>query len=194
VLVPAADFARENPFHAVRGFRLAYDREVRVYENLDVMPRAFLLGRATVVSADEALAAITRADFDPRAAVLLEDPASPRLPSSPGGSPGTAEVTALSANRVVVWANAAHAAYLVLIDTNYPGWQASIDGIRTPIYQADYLFRAVYLPPGRHEIAFTFMPASYQLAVAGTLASLVLVAGCFAWDGIARFRGGAASA
>jgi hypothetical protein len=194
VLLPAADFARENPFQALPGFRLVYDREVRVYENLAVMPRAFLADRVKVVSADEALAAITRAGFDARAGVLLEDPESPRLPASPGGSPGTAEVTALSANRVVVQANAARASYLILSDTNYPGWQAGVDGARTPLYQANYLFRAVYLPPGRHEIVFTFMPASYRLAMAGTLASLVLVAGCFAWDGAARFRTGAGPA
>jgi hypothetical protein len=191
VLLPAADFAREHPFQAVRGFRLVYDREVRVYENLDVMPRAFLADRASVVSADEALAAITRAGFDARAGVLLEDPDSPRLPPSPGGSPGTAEVTALSANRLVVRATAARAAYLVVSDTNYPGWQARVDDARVPIYQANYLFRAVHLPPGRHEIVFTFLPISYRLAMAGTLASLALVATCFAWDGIARIRHGA---
>jgi hypothetical protein len=194
VLVPAADVAPDNPFQGVPGFRLVYDREVRVYENRAVMPRAFLLDRARVVGADEALAAVTAADFDPRAAVLLEDPASPRLPSSPGGSPGAAEVTTVSANRVVVRAHAERAAYLVLTDTNYPGWQARVDGAPTPIYQANYLFRAVYLPPGRHEVVFTFMPGSYQLAMAGTLASLVLVAGGFAWDGAARLRRGAAPA
>jgi hypothetical protein len=190
VLLPAADFAPDDPFRAMPRFRLVYDREVRAYENLDVMPRAFLVDRAAVVSTDEALAAITRADFDPRtAAVLLEDPSSPQLPASPGGSPGATELTALSANRVVVRVNATRASYLVLADTNYPGWQARLDGARTPIYQAHYLFRAVYVPAGEHEVAFAFMPTSYRLAMAGSLACLVLVAGCFAWDGFARGRG-----
>jgi len=188
VLLPAADFAPENPFQAVPGFRLVYDREVRVYENLEVMPRAFLADRATVVSGEEALRAVTQGGFDPRRGVLLEDPESPSLPPSPGGSPGTAEVAALSANRVVVRTRAPHGAYLVLTDTNYPGWQARVDGAPAPIYQANYLFRAVHLPPGAHEVVFTFMPTSYRLAMAGTLASLTLVAGCFVWDGAARFR------
>jgi hypothetical protein len=191
VLLPASDFAPENPFQAQPGFRLVYDREVRVYENLHVMPRAFLVDRATRVSADEALATITRADFDPRTAPVLLEEASPALPESPGGSPGSAEVTAVSANRVAVRVNAARASYLVLSDTNYPGWQARLDGAPTPIFQAHYLFRAVHVPAGAHEIVFTFMPASYRLAMAGTLASLALVAACFTWDGLARSRGGA---
>jgi uncharacterized membrane protein YfhO len=97
-------------------------------------------------------------------------------------------VTALSANRVVVQAHPSRPSYLVVTDTHYPGWRARVDGEPTPIYQANYLFRAVYLPPGEHEIEFTFMPPSYRLAVGGTLTSLALVAGCFAWDGFARLR------
>ena len=190
ILVPGSDLAPTNPFHHVRGFRLVYDREARAYENLEVMPRAFLTDRVTHVSAEQALAAITAPDFDPRGPVFLEDPASPRLPASTEGPAGPARVTALSANRVVVQANASRASYLVLTDTYYPGWRARVDGRPTPIYQANYLFRAVYLTPGEHEIEFTFMPASYRLAMAGTLASLALVAGCFAWDGAARFRRG----
>lgn len=171
---------------------MAYDREVRAYENLSVLPRAFLADRVALVSADEALATLTRADFDPRAAVLLEDPSSPPLPPPAGDGPGTAEVTTLTANRVVVRAHARGPAYLVLTETNYRGWQARIDGARTPIYQANYLFRAVYLPPGTHVVDFTFAPAAYRLAVAGTLASLGLVAGCFGWAAVARVRAGRA--
>jgi hypothetical protein len=190
LLLPGAHLAPSNPFHDLPGFRLVYDREARVYENLDVMPRVFLSDRATHVSAEQALAAVTARGFNPRGTVLLEDPASPRLPTSPGGTAGPARVTALSANRVVVQAHPSRPSYLVLSDTNYPGWRARVDGRPTPIYQANYLFRAVYLAPGEHEIEFTFMPTSYRLALAGTLASMALVGGCFAWDGLARIRGG----
>jgi len=55
-----------------------------------------------------------------------------------------------------------------------------------PIYQADYVFRAVHLAPGAHEIVFTFMPASYIAAAAVSLAGLAAVGGCFVVAGLRR--------
>lgn len=191
VLAPPASMARDDPYADAPGYRRVYDREVKVYENLEVLPRAFLADRARVVAEDAALAAVVARDFDPRAGVLLEDPNAPALPPSAGGAAGTATVTALSANRVVVSATAARPAYLVLSEANYPGWRARVDGADAPIYQADYLFRAVHLPAGAHEVVFTFMPASCVAASAAALAGLAVVAGCFvvgAW----RRRPGAA--
>jgi hypothetical protein len=169
----------DDAYAALPWWRLVYDREIRIYENLEVLPRAFLVDRARVVSGREALATIVARDFDPRAGVLLEDTRSPALPPSPGGAPGEAEVRALSANRVVVRATATRPAYLVLSEVNYPGWRARVDGVEAPVYQADYLFRAVHLTPGAHDVVFTFMPFSYAAAVTASVAGLVAVAGCF---------------
>lgn len=185
VLAPPSMLNPQDPYADAPGYRRVYDREVKIYENLEVLPRAFLVDRARVVSEDAALAALVARDFDPRAAVLLEDPKAPALPPSPGGPPGTAEVTALTANRVVVRATAARPAYLVLSEANYPGWRARVDGVDAPVYQADYLFRAVHLAPGTHEIVFTFRPASYVVSAAAGVAGLAVVAGCFgvaAWQ------------
>jgi hypothetical protein len=190
LLLPGTDLLREDPLRGVVGFRLVYDREVKVYENLAVMPRAFLVDRAVHVSADEALVAITRPDFDPRTApVLLEDPAAPALPAPGAGVPGTAEVTALSANRVVVRTSAARPGYLLLAETNYPGWRAAVDGAPTTVYQANYLFRAVLVPAGAHEVTFSFAPTAYRVALAGSLGCLAAVAGVFVGDAIRRVRG-----
>ena len=186
LMPPPAALAIPDPYATLPWYRPVYDRDIRIYENLDTLPRAFLVNRARVVAEDEALATIVARDFDPRAGVLLEDPRAPALSAAPGPSPGTAEVTSLSANRVVVRAAPARPAYLVLSETNYPGWRARVDGAATPIYQADYLFRAVHLAPGALEIVFTFMPASYIAAAAVSLAGLAAVGGCFVVAGLRR--------
>jgi hypothetical protein len=49
--------------------------------------------------------------------------------------------------------------WLVLADTDYPGWTASINGIPTPIYRANGAFRAVQVPPGEQTVTFTYTPA-----------------------------------
>ena len=47
---------------------------------------------------------------------------------------------------------------LVLADTNYPGWTSTVDGVATPIAQADLVMRAVPLGPGDHEVRFGYDP------------------------------------
>lgn len=185
-LVPA-DASVGAPFRPPAWFRLVYDREVKIYENPEALPRAFLAGRAVIVdSPAEALATVTRSDFDPRAAVLLEEPSSPRLDAA-AADPGTAEVRAISANRIVVHADARRPAYLVLSEAYYPGWRARVDGEVAPLYRADYLFRAVYLGPGSHEVVLTFAPRALPVAGAVSLAALGIIGGCLVW-GAARRR------
>jgi Bacterial membrane protein YfhO len=42
------------------------------------------------------------------------------------------------------------------------GWQAYIDGKKTPIYRADYVLRALKIPSGTHKIIFKFEPKVIQ--------------------------------
>ena len=42
--------------------------------------------------------------------------------------------------------------FLVINQENYPGWVATIDGAASKIYQADYLFQAISVPGGKHEV------------------------------------------
>jgi len=54
----------------------------------------------------------------------------------------------------------------------YPGWNALVDGKRVPILRADYLLRAIPLPPGDHEVSVQFRPASLLVGSVITLATL----------------------
>jgi uncharacterized membrane protein YfhO len=67
----------------------------------------------------------------------------------------------------------------VLDDAYYPGWQAWIDGKPATIRKADYLLRAVQVPPGVHRVTFTYAPLSYLAGALITLATGLLVL-CFA--------------
>jgi len=69
----------------------------------------------------------------------------------------------------------------VLTDAYYPGWRALVDGLETPIYRADLLFRAVYLPAGQHRVEFIYDPLSFKLGAAISLAALLGLVGGTAW-------------
>src|SRR2546429_8539757 len=77
--------------------------------------------------------------------------------------------------RVVVAASTDAPAWLVLTDTWFPGWRARVDGADVVVRRADHAFRAVALPPGRHEVEFTFTPRGLRAGAAITLAALALV-------------------
>lgn len=51
--------------------------------------------------------------------------------------------------------------WLVVRDTWYPGWIARVDGNPVPIARADYLFRAVKVPAGKHLVEFVYNPDSF---------------------------------
>jgi uncharacterized membrane protein YfhO len=65
-------------------------------------------------------------------------------------------------------------AWLVLADTWYPGWRAAVDGEATEVLHANFLFRAVRVPAGVHEITFAYRPVS--AVVGSSLSGLGLLA------------------
>jgi uncharacterized membrane protein YfhO len=50
-----------------------------------------------------------------------------------------------------------------------------VDGVETPIYQANYLFRAVPLNAGDHEVRFVYRPKSFAVGAALSLTFLLTV-------------------
>jgi uncharacterized membrane protein YfhO len=75
-------------------------------------------------------------------------------------------------------------ALLVLTDTFYPGWEATVDGRPTPVLRADYLFRAVPVAAGHHTVRFTYRPASVRVGAACTGVALLTLAAV----GVASWR------
>jgi hypothetical protein len=155
-----------------------------VYENPDPIPRAYVATADWSVAAGaDALTALTAPGFDPRKVVVIESndsqPLRPNEATDQAITP--ARITEYAPTHVVVEADAGTTGYLVLTDTYYPGWQAALDGHPTPIHRANYLFRAVAIPPGHHTVTFTYAPRSFMLGAGITLLTLggLAIAGAF---------------
>ncbi|HZY44532.1 MAG TPA: YfhO family protein [Anaerolineae bacterium] len=83
-----------------------------------------------------------------------------------------------SSNAVTIRAASPVEAWLILSDTYYPGWQATLDGQVTDIQLANQSFRAVKFPAGAHQVEFRYEPNSVTIGATITLISVVvLVAG-----------------
>jgi hypothetical protein len=157
-------------------FRLAHSGDVKIYENLDPLPRAFLVHNAVVVTDDEqALARMREPTFDPSLKVVLSSDtgAFPSQMRQEASGTDIVRVTRYAPEQVEVDVTTGVPGLLILSDAWYPGWEASVDGKSAPIYRADILFRAVPLDAGRHKVVFSFRPASLTIGASVSLVGLL---------------------
>ncbi len=151
-------------------------------ERTEALPRAYLVSRYELCRPADALNRFVHADFDYVNGVLLEE--MPDLPASNRGlKPEPADIVSHEAERVAIRTNAAESRLLVLTDTFFPGWKAYVDGAETRILRANYLFRALVVPPGPHEVVFEYRPASFRagLGISGISLATFIAAILWAW-------------
>jgi hypothetical protein len=144
--------------------------EVVLFENPSALPRAYVVYRAEPApEAGVLLARLSAPSFDPLATSFVEGP--PLLPPSSGDAPRGHGATIVRDEAEVVEIEATLEApgLLVLADSFYPEWRATVDGVDAPIFATNHLFRGVPVPAGAHRVRFTYRPASL---VAGAAASL----------------------
>ena len=153
---------------------------VSVLRNVDALPRARIVhGVEAASSAKQVAARVNDASFDARGTVLMLGPV-PTLQSCAGED--QARISKRTANSVVIEARLACRGMLILADTWYPGWIATVDGRPAPIDQAYIALRGVVLEQGDHHVEFHYRPAS---ALIGAVMSVIGIFGAcmFAlWD------------
>jgi uncharacterized membrane protein YfhO len=95
-------------------------------------------------------------DFAPRAwwAPLEVDLANVELPDAPLA----AQVTSYTNAALSVGVDAPAAGYLILSETWYPGWRATVNGAATPIEQVNGALRAVRVPAGQSVVEMWYWP------------------------------------
>jgi hypothetical protein len=152
------------------GWTRVYDAETRIYQRINPWPRAWLAAAVeTLPTAQAMLQRMTTSDFDPAVTVLLEE-STPGLSSTASGETGTVHFDEYQPNRLVLTVDMLRPGWLVLSENYYPGWTVRVDGQSGKIYRADYLFRAVPLTAGIHQIEMIFQPVSF---ISGALVSLI---------------------
>lgn len=101
----------------------------------------------------------------------------------PTSSKGTIRLTHYTPNELHYTAESAKGGVAVFSEIYYPGWTATVDGEEVPVARVNYVLRALRLPAGKHEVVFTFRPASVTatetiayVALALLLAGLAMAA------------------
>jgi hypothetical protein len=152
------------------------DADSYVYENKNPLPRVFMVRQAIQASGPtDALAYFETREIDPAQVVILESETAIPSPAPAGAAASRATIINQNPQWVEVETRTAADSYLVLLDTYYPGWMATIDGQPTPIFRADYLVRAVFVPAGEHRVRFEYRPRSFQVGLGLALGMIVVL-------------------
>ena len=157
-------------------YRLIHSGDVKIYENLDVLPRVLALtdwraiGRGqTGTNADEVLALLQGVDVGKTAVIDTVN-----APPAPGGEQPTATITAYAPERVVIETAGEQPSLLLLTDAMYPGWEVTVDGETAVSVTTDAIFRGVFVPGGSHEVVWEFRSKAWENGRLLSLLSLLL--------------------
>lgn len=177
--LPPPDELGRLPDAALRG--------AGVIEFEDAMPLAYFVPSAEVERHEDRPSALRRVrELAPAPVAILDDAVEPAGAEIPGRTSGSAlrggtSVGAhdieLASDRVAFVLDAPGEGVVVVNESWYPGWRATVDGEPAPIYRANGLVRAVPVEAGSHHIELRFEPAAGRrwrwVLLATLLASLL---------------------
>jgi len=78
-------------------------------------------------------------------------------------------------NKLTVIFSATSDGYMILRQSYFPGWSATLDGNRAEILHADYLFMAIRISAGVHTVVWKYAPSSFIIGCVITLVSLIIL-------------------
>jgi hypothetical protein len=180
--------------------------EVKVYENTHGLARAFVADDVyQVASTKDAVSylqslghpagPITRLDrFDPRSQAVVETPRGTpvSLPPSavrPTGTVRSASIVSYGPQRVEVDVAVGNPGLLVLTDSYFPGWRATVNGHPASILPTDIAFRGVVLDGTRSKVVFTYHAPGGDLGWAIPLLGVLCLGAVGLTRTVRRFRG-----
>ena len=161
-----------------------------VMRNASALPRMWFVDGARVVADERAhLQAVADPSWRPEAeALLFADPGP--LDSGRGG---TARVTRYEPREIHAELESPSNALLVISEVFYePGWNAWLDGKPAEVLRANYVLRAVRVPPGKHELRMRFDPPAFRMGVFLSVGAYALIALALAASFVVDRRRGAA--
>jgi hypothetical protein len=129
-------------------YRLVHSGDTKIYQNMSVLPRAFITTSCRGV------------------------PSGCNVSTN-----GTANITKYDPEHVIIQTQSDADGFLILTDTFYPGWVATVDGGQREITQAFGLFRAVEVKAGTHMAEFKFEPVSLKAGAMISITSVIVLIG-----------------
>jgi len=154
-----------------RGYKTIYRDDLTEVMRRPTAPRYFVTSDYVVMPPGAALEAL--GDARPGVVILEQRPSFE--PSA--GAPIVPRVVRFDPNEVELDVDTPRAGLLYCSESLMKGWTATVDGRETPFLHADFAFRAIEVPAGRHRVRLRYRPpglmAGLLLSAAGVIAMAV---------------------
>jgi len=138
-------------------------------------PRYALLGGCEKMSDEHALARLSAKDWKPFDKIIL--PLETSQPDPGGhGFCGKIEVLEYRQGRALLKVQADAPGFLRAASKYDPNWKVRLDGAPAELLRADFIFQAVYIPSGVHEVELKYSPGNRTLWLQFTGVALCAVA------------------
>ncbi|MBN1346221.1 MAG: YfhO family protein [Phycisphaerae bacterium] len=145
----------------------------------DALPRAYVVGGVGVLEdSDAVMSALVHREFDPLRVALTDRHSAPdgQFADLRQGRVAHRLIRIdYAPNRLEIELESQAAGLLVVADTHYPGWTATVDGQDAPIYKVNYAFRGVRVPRGNVVVNMVYRPPSVRIGAVVSLVSLMVV-------------------
>jgi len=145
------------------------DSEVKVVENVEALPRAWIVHEVRQLPRGEALALLATGRVNPRQIALLEQQA-PEVAPSANPERERVSLTVNAPDRIQLKVQT-DAPGLLLISQSYdPSWHVDVNGEPTELYVANHALQAVPVPAGESSVVLRYESPMLRL---GTVISAV---------------------
>ncbi len=145
-----------------------------IYRRPNALPLARLVTSAEIIAeTEQAIARVHQPDFAAATTAILAE--APPCDLADTAVSGTAAIETMQNGYWRIRTNSDTSALLILSETDYPGWQVTVDGQPAQNLTAYTAVRAVCVPAGEHLVEWTFRPTIYAVGGLITVVSLLLV-------------------
>jgi hypothetical protein len=146
---------------------------VRVLENRDALPHAWIVHRTQAADTDEALALLGSGAIDPSQTALVSGD-QPELSPAASASDDSVRFDHYRADSIRMSTSTSQTSLLVVSEIAAPGWNAYVDGTRVDTYTVNALQRGIVLPGGSHTVELRYEPSALRIGIA--ISGLALIA------------------
>ncbi len=154
---------------------------ITIFENPNALPRFRFIRRLTSAKdLDNALLFMSRPGFNPAEEAVVEG-----IPGDQLLAPGALWSEKLEPTRLQWEVETSGRSFLVVADSFFPGWTATVDEQLVPIHAVYGCVRGILIETGgRHHVEMRFVPPGLNAGLAGTGIGLLLLGILWAGDRI----------
>lgn len=149
-------------------------KRIYLYENNDYLHNAYTVNNYKIATSREAFSQIlSDENYVPKETVILEKDINIEQSST---NPVASKVELFKKNntKVEIHADSPKQSILILSDSYYDGWTATVNGHRAEIFPANINSRAVVIPAGKSITVFNYSPTIVLRSALVSLISLII--------------------